>query len=167
MAVHLGDNNGTKISTLLKCPTLCLSSLAWSQGSVADLIGVCSRITYASIEDQNRHVGLDGFSDLYHFLEQFRFLLVTTRSVDDDHFKSLFLEFCNTLGCNGDWIRFSVGTKVGYFSLGCRLSGLIKSTCAEGIRTDNTRLEATFLIVDSQFCACCSLSISLGFDVKL
>jgi hypothetical protein len=71
-------------------------------------------------------------------LKWFRFLLVTTRCVDNDHFKSLVFEFRNTLGCDGDWICFSVRTKVGYFGLGCVLSGLIKRTRAESVRTDDT-----------------------------
>jgi hypothetical protein len=69
MTVHLGDNDGTKISAFLKRPALCLSGLAWCQDSVVVVIGPQGRITYAGIEDHYSHVGLDGFSDLYHFLE--------------------------------------------------------------------------------------------------
>jgi hypothetical protein len=48
---------------------LCASA-AWpgAQDSVAVVIAQ-SRITYAGIKDHYRHIGLDGFSDLYHFLK--------------------------------------------------------------------------------------------------
>jgi hypothetical protein len=119
MAIHLGHNDRTKVSAILEGTTLSLSSL-----------------TDASVEDQYGHVRLDSFPDLYHLLEQFRFLFMPTGCIDDDDVEPFFLELCDTLCGDGDGVGFSVGSEVCNLGFGSRLSRLVEGTGTEGISTD-------------------------------
>ena len=53
--------------------------------------------TDTRIQDQDRHVWLDGLTDLNHLLEQFGLLLVSSRSINDNDIEPFLLEFGNTL----------------------------------------------------------------------
>src|SRR6201999_3776993 len=100
--------------------------------------------TNTSVQNKDSHIWLDGFPDLYHFFEQFRLLFMPTRSIHNDYFEALLLELCYTLRCDRHRISFSVRPEVCNFGLGSGLSGLVKSTRTESIRTDDARFESAF-----------------------
>lgn len=121
MTIHLRDDDSTKVSAILERLTLCFSGL-----------------TYTRVEHEHRHVGLDSFADLHHFLEKLAFLLVSTTRIYDDDFESLLLEFRDTLRRDGDRIGFGVGPKVCDFGFRRGLTRLVECTGTEGVSTDNT-----------------------------
>ena len=120
MAIHLGHNDRTEVSTIFEGATL----------------GLCS-LTDASVKDEHGHIRLNSLPDLYHLPEQLRFLFMPTRRVDDDDVESFFLELCDTLRGDGDGIGFGVGTKVCNLGFGGRLSRLVEGTGTEGISADD------------------------------
>lgn len=91
---------------------------------------------------------------------------MSTRRVYDNDLETFLLEFSNTLCCYRNWIGLGVRSKVSYFGLGRRLSGLIKSPGAESVGTDDTRLESPLLIIYRKLCARRSLSVALGDNQK-
>ena len=96
------------------------------------------QLTYTCIQNHHSLVWLDSFPYLYHLLEQFRLLLVTSGRIDDNDVETLLLEFSHTLGSDGDGICLCVGTEVRDLRFGRGLSGLVEGTGTEGIRTDDT-----------------------------
>jgi len=95
VTIHLGHNYRTKVSTVFKGTTLGLGSL-----------------TNASVKDKYGHVWLDSFPNLYHLLEELRFLFMPTGRVNDDDVEPFLLEFCDTLCSDGDRIGFGIGSEV-------------------------------------------------------
>lgn len=87
---------------------------------------------------------------------------MSTRRVNDNDLETFLFEFSNTLCCYYDWISLGVRTKVSYFGLGRRLSGLIESPGAESVGTNDRRLESPLLIIYRKLCARRSLSVTLG-----
>jgi hypothetical protein len=70
--------------------------------------------------------------------------------VHNNHIKPFFFELGHTLCCDCDRIGFGVGTKVGDFGLGGRLTSLVERASAECICADNGGFESAFLVVDGQ-----------------
>ena len=85
-----------------------------------------------------------------------------TGSIDDDDIESFLLELCYTLCSDGDGIGFSVGTEVCDLGFCSRLSCLVEGTSTEGVSTDDARFEASFLIIDGEFCAGRSFTVTLN-----
>jgi len=122
--------------------------------------------TNASIQYKNSHVRLDSLPDLHHFFEKFWFLLVSAWRIHDNHVKSFFLKFWNTLSSNYDWVCLGVRSKVGYFRLGCWLPRLIEGAGAERVCANDGGFEPAFLVVDRKFCACRGFAVTLKCDRK-
>lgn len=106
--------------------------------------------TNASIQDQDRHIGVDCLADLDHLLEQLRFLLVPPGCIDNNDLETFLLELCYALRSNSNGVGLRVRTKVRDLGFRSGLPRLIESTCTKGIRADDCRLETTFLIVNSE-----------------
>ena len=66
------------------------------------------RLTDAGVQNHNSLVGLYGFANLHHLLEELGFLLMSTRRIHDDDIETLFLELGNTLCRNCDRVRLCV-----------------------------------------------------------
>ena len=103
----------------------------------------------ASIQNEYRHVRLNSVPNLYHLLEQFRFLFMPAAGIHDDDFKALLFEFNHSLCCDTNGVSLGVRSEVGHFGLRCGLSSLVKGTRAKRVSTDYARLETTLLVVNS------------------
>lgn len=117
--------------------------------------------TYACIQDHNRHIWLYRFTDLYHLLEQLRFLFMSPRRIHNNDFEAFLLKLSHSLGSNRYGVRFRIRAEVSDFGLGRRLSCLIESTSTEGICTDDSRSKSPLLVMHRQFGARRSLAIPL------
>lgn len=95
------------------------------------------RRTNAGIQDQDCHVWVDGFSNLDHLLKKFRLLLMPPRGINDDDLEAFLFKLCDTLCSNCDRVGLRIGTKVGDLGFCGRLPGLVESTRAECICTNN------------------------------
>jgi hypothetical protein len=133
MAVHLCDDDCTKISALFEGPTLCFR-----------------RLTDAGIQDKNRHVGFDSRLNLLHFFEELRLLPMPTTGINDNNIEPLLLKLCNTCCCNGHRVGLSIRSIEVHFCFGRGLTRLIKCTSTKCICTDDAALKASLLIVDRE-----------------
>lgn len=138
MSVHLRDDDGTEVGTILKCTSLRLSSLAWRYQSERLIVKLRTQLTDAGIENHNRHVRLDSLTDLNHLLEELGFLLVPSGRVHDNNIESLLLEFRNTLRSDGYRVCFRVRTEVSNFRFRCGLTRLVECTGTESIGANDT-----------------------------
>jgi hypothetical protein len=162
VSVHFGNDDGAKVGAFFESAGLGFRRLTYTR------YRACPNSRYgggghtdASIQNQDSHVWLDGFADLHHFFEKFTFLFMPPGRVHNDDFESLLLELCDALRGNCDGVRFGVGAEVCYFRLGGRLPGLVEGTSTESIGTDDARLEAAFLIVNSELRACRGFAVPL------
>ena len=117
----------------LQQPDLCRR-----QSQVASRDMSKKRLTDAGVQNHNSLVGLYGFANLHHLLEELGFLLMSTRRIHDDDIETLLLEFRHTLRGDCDRIGLRVRAEICNLGLRCGLSGLIEGSGTEGIRTDNT-----------------------------
>ncbi len=104
--------------------------------------------TNTGIENHYCHIWLHSFANLDHFLEQLRLLLMSSGCIHNNNIKALFLELRYTLRSDRDRVRLGVGSEICDLGFRRRLSCLVKSTSAERISADNTRLESSSLIVN-------------------
>lgn len=72
MAVHLGDDDGTEIGSILERPTLGFSGLSCRITVNHEKSRSQTQLrTNARVQYQHRHIRLDCLPDLDHLLEQF------------------------------------------------------------------------------------------------
>mmetsp|Transcript_170511 Transcript_170511/g.546902 ORF Transcript_170511/g.546902 Transcript_170511/m.546902 type:complete len:249 (+) Transcript_170511:867-1613(+) len=111
--------------------------------------GLC--LVVACLADVRIHhkddvVGLDGFLNLLHLLEQGHLLLVPPARVDDDQVVLLEAEGVHALQGHGDRVRLRVAAVERYADLGGVLLQLVEGPGAEGVRADQGDLPAFPLV---------------------
>ena len=94
MSVEFCDNDSSKVGGLFERLALRLRSLP-----------------DRSVEDEDRHVRLDGRSDLDHLFEKIALLTMASRSVHDDDLEPVCTELGDTGGGNLDRVGLSVAAE--------------------------------------------------------
>lgn len=117
-----------------------------------------------TIHNENYVVWFDCFLNLFHFIEQLRFLSVPSRSINQNNFHSLIPELCDSLLSDGNWICLDVAAIEWYANFGCILLELIKSACTESVCANHRHSPSFLLVVVGHLAACCCFAASLETD---
>ena len=91
MPIHLRDDDSTEVRAVLEGARLRFRCL-----------------TDAGIEDEDRHVRLDGLSYEDHLLEELLLLLMPSTRIHNDHVETFLLELGHPLSSDDDGIRLGV-----------------------------------------------------------
>ena len=108
-------------------------------------------LTNTTVHHENGCVWFDGGLHLNHFIKQGLFLLVSTRSINDNDLILLFPEESYTLVSNLYWIGLVLVTKEGALDLGSIHFELFESTSSKRVCANETDSEPTLHVVVRKF----------------
>jgi hypothetical protein len=101
MTIKFGNDDGPNFNSFVKCLGLIIAGL-----------------TNAAIHYKDGRIRIYSNLNLLHFFKQGTFLLMSTRSINNNNFKFLFSKEVNTFLGNFYWICFFLVTKEWTFNLG-------------------------------------------------
>ena len=112
-----------------------------------------TRLTDATIHDEDACVRRDLFLDLHHFVEKGLFLSMSTRCVHDDDLVIVLAEIGHASLSNFHWVSLLLITVEGTLNLGCIHLELREGAGTEGIRAYNANFPSFLHIVVCELCA--------------
>jgi hypothetical protein len=134
-------------------------------GSLFECFGlVKTRLSNTTVHHENSIIRLDYLFNLFHLIKESYFLLVPSRSVDDDDLIFMLFEISHTFFGNFDRVSFFFVTEEWALDLSCIHFQLFKGSSSKCVATHQTNSPVLFHVVEGKFGASCCLSTSLESD---